>query len=158
MEKKKRRSKSYTKDEKIAMLLQLRANNGKLSKTERETGVARQTLMRWRDEYNKSADQLIAVGDNLEISLLAANLEERYKESKEHFMKATEVVKLLALQKIFDLLKGETNLKYVNDTLKILQDITMTNEISNKVDKSTANYLELIQQQIMRKSKEFENE
>lgn len=154
----KRRSKSYTKDEKIAMLLQLRANNGKLSKTERETGVARQTLMRWRDEYNKSADQLIAVGDNLEISLLAANLEERYKESKEHFMKATEVVKLLALQKIFDLLQGETNLKYVNDTLKILQDITMTNEISNKVDKSTANYLELIQQQIMRKTKEFENE
>ncbi len=154
----KRRSKSYTKDEKIAMLLQLRANNGKLSKTERETGVSRQTLMRWRDEYNKSADQLIAVGDNLEISLLAANLEERYKESKEHFMKATEVVKLLALQKIFDLLKGETNLKYVNDTLKILQDITMTNEISNKVDKSTANYLELIQQQIMRKTKEFENE
>jgi transposase-like protein len=154
----KRRSKSYTKDEKIAMLLQLRANNGKLSKTERETGVSRQTLMRWRDEYNKSADQLIAVGDNLEISLLAANLEERYKESKEHFMKATEVVKLLALQKIFDLLQGETNLKYVNDTLKILQDITMTNEISNKVDKSTANYLELIQQQIMRKTKEFENE
>lgn len=154
----KRRSKSYTKDEKIAMLLQLRANNGKLSKTERETGVSRQTLMRWRDEYNKSADQLIAVGDNLEISLLAANLEERYKESKEHFMKATEVVKLLALQKIFDLLQGETNLKYVNDTLKILQEITMTNEISNKVDKSTANYLELIQQQIMRKTKEFENE
>lgn len=154
----KRRSKSYTKDEKIAMLLQLRANNGKLSKTERETGVSRQTLMKWRDEYNKSADQLIAVGDNLEISLLAANLEERYKESKEHFMKATEVVKLLALQKIFDLLQGETNLKYVNDTLKILQDITMTNEISNKVDKSTANYLELIQQQIMRKTKEFENE
>ncbi|MDY0386676.1 MAG: hypothetical protein RBT65_05995 [Methanolobus sp.] len=154
----KRRSKSYTKDEKIAMLLQLRANNGKLSKTERETGVSRQTLMRWRDEYNKSADQLIAVGDNLEISLLAANLEERYKESKEHFMKATEVVKLLALQKIFDLLQRETNLKYVNDTLKILQDITMTNEISNKVDKSTANYLELIQQQIMRKTKEFENE
>lgn len=154
----KRRSKSYTKDEKIAMLLQLRANNGKLSKTERETGVSRQTLMRWRDEYNKSADQLIAVGDNLEISLLAANLEERYKESKEHFMKATEVVKLLALQKIFDLLQGETNLKYVNDTLKILQEITMTNEISNKVDKSTANYLELIQQQIMRKAKEFENE
>ena len=34
----------------------------------------------------------------------------------------------------------------------------MTNEISNKVDKSTANYLELIQQQIMRKTKEFENE
>lgn len=154
----KRRSKSYTKDEKIAMLLQLRANNGKLSKTERETGVSRQTLMKWRDEYNKSADQLIAVGDNLEISLLAANLEERYKESKEHFMKATEVVKLLALQKIFDLLQGETNLKYVNDTLKILQEITMTNEISNKVDKSTANYLELIQQQIMRKKKEFENE
>lgn len=154
----KRRSKSYTKDEKIAMLLQLRANNGKLSKTERETGVSRQTLMRWRDEYNKSADQLIAVGDNLEISLLAANLEERYKESKEHFMKATEVVKLLALQKIFDLLQGETNLKYVNDTLKILQEITMTNEISNKVDKSTANYLELIQQQIMRKTKEFEHE
>lgn len=154
----KRRSKSYTKDEKIAMLLQLRANNGKLSKTERETGVSRQTLMKWRDEYNKSADQLIAVGDNLEISLLAANLEERYKESKEHFMKATEVVKLLALQKIFDLLQGETNLKYVNDTLKILQEITMTNEISNKVDKSTANYLELIQQQIMRKTKEFENE
>lgn len=154
----KRRSKSYTKDEKIAMLLQLRANNGKLSKTERETGVSRQTLMRWRDEYNKSADQLIAVGDNLEISLLAANLEERYKESKEHFMKATEVVKLLALQKIFDLLQGETNLKYVNDTLKILQEITMTNEISNKVDKSTANYLELIQQQIMRKTKEIENE
>lgn len=154
----KRRSKSYTKDEKIAMLLQLRANNGKLSKTERETGVSRQTLMRWRDEYNKSADQLIAVGDNLEISLLAANLEERYKESKEHFMKATEVVKLLALQKIFDLLQGETNLKYVNDTLKILQEITMTNEISNKVDKSTANYLELIQQQIMRKTKEFEDE
>lgn len=154
----KRRSKSYTKDEKIAMLLQLRANNGKLSKTERETGVSRQTLMRWRDEYNKSADQLIAVGDNLEISLLAANLEERYKESKEHFMKATEVVKLLALQKIFDLLQGETNLKYVNDTLKILQEITMTNEIGNKVDKSTANYLELIQQQIMRKTKEFEYE
>lgn len=154
----KRRSKSYTKDEKIAMLLQLRANNGKLSKTERETGVSRQTLMKWRDEYNKSADQLIAVGDNLEISLLAANLEERYKESKEHFMKATEVVKLLALQKIFDLLQGETNLKYVNDTLKILQEITMTNEISNKVDKSTANYLELIQQQIMRKTKEIENE
>lgn len=154
----KRRSKSYTKDEKIAMLLQLRANNGKLSKTERETGVSRQTLMRWRDEYNKSADQLIAVGDNLEISLLAANLEERYKESKEHFMKATEVVKLLALQKIFDLLQGETNLKYVNDTLKILQEITMTNEISNKVDKSTANYLELIQQQIMRKTKEIEYE
>lgn len=154
----KRRSKSYTKDEKIAMLLQLRANNGKLSKTERETGVSRQTLMKWRDEYNKSADQLIAVGDNLEISLLAANLEERYKESKEHFMKATEVVKLLALQKIFDLLQGETNLKYVNDTLKILQEITMTNEISNKVDKSTANYLELIQQQIMRKTKEFEDE
>lgn len=154
----KRRSKTYTKDEKIAMLLQLRANNGKLSKTERETGVARQTLMRWRDEYNKSADQLIAVGDNLEISLLAANLEERYKESKEHFMKATEVVKLLALQKIFNLLQSETNLKYVNDTLRILQDITMTNEISNKVDKSTANYLELIQQQIMKKTKEFENE
>lgn len=154
----KRRSKSYTKDEKIAMLLQLRANNGKLSKTERETGVSRQTLMKWRDEYNKSADQLIAVGDNLEISLLAANLEERYKESKEHFMKATEVVKLLALQKIFDLLQGETNLKYVNDTLKILQEITMTNEISNKVDKSTANYLELIQQQIMRKTKEIEYE
>jgi transposase-like protein len=154
----KRRSKSYTKDEKIAILLQLRANNGKLSKTERETGVSRQTLMKWRDEYNKSADQLIAVGDNLEISLLAANLEERYTESKEHFMKATEVVKLLALQKIFNLLQAETNLKYVNDTLKILQDITMTNEISNKVDKSTANYLELIQQQIMRKTKELENE
>jgi len=41
---------AYTNDDQAATLAVLASNNGNLARTSRETGIARDTIKRWRDE------------------------------------------------------------------------------------------------------------
>lgn len=145
--------KKYSQQERVAALMTLSKNKNHLAKTAEQLGIARQTLSKWRDEYRDSVDGLMSFAENSEVSLIAENLDDRYRESQDKFAKAVEVVKLVAVKRIYDVIQTEKNLNFLSTALRTLHDIGLDGTEKGKAKKDTAEYLTMIQKQIVNMSR-----
>lgn len=67
---------AYTSDDRAATLAALESNGGNLARTSRETGVARDTIKRWRDEESPEKNASV----NRRMPEARATLSERLRE------------------------------------------------------------------------------
>jgi len=141
--------KEYTIEEKIATLVCLKENNYNLSKTSQVTGVQPLTIKQWRRDHGKELDNLARETYFSEIALLSDHLEEKSKESKDKFLKATHIVKMVTLNRMAEIIPEERNLRFLSDTLKILHEITDGNTPTEETKKTTNQFLQMVQNQII---------
>ena len=148
--------KEYSIEEKIATLVCLKENAYNYSKTSQITGITPLTIKQWRREHGKELEKIAVDSYYSEMRLISDYLEERQKESKDKFVKAAHVVKMMTLNRISEILPEERNLRFLSDTLKVLQEITEGNNPSNDTKQTTNNFLQMVQNQIITVAKHSE--
>jgi transposase-like protein len=96
---------TYTETDKARVYVVLRANDGNVKRTSRETGVPENTVRRWRDEFLEKPP-------NTELVEVAAG----------EFVDDASRVRNLALRRIETLIPESTKISELNVTVGILTD------------------------------------
>lgn len=148
----KKRPSDYSDEEKVAVLLALRESGYDFALTAKKTNVRPMVIREWRKKFGKNFEDLVRDTYFDDIAVLAEHLEEKYKESKEKFVKASHIVKMITLDRILEIIPEERNLRFLNETLKTLQEITETPLEGFKEAKNTSQFLQIVQNQIIQAS------
>ncbi|WP_139322664.1 hypothetical protein [Deinococcus marmoris] len=109
---------SYTDEERAVILALLAANGHNLSRTERETGVARSTLMRWAENPPD------ATGGASTIAALKTEIQESYLAKAK---RAREVL----LDRMIKVAADERDLFKISGAFKIVSDATGEEEVNH---------------------------
>lgn len=144
-----REKKEYSIEEKIAVLVCLKENAYNYTRTSDSTGVTPITIKQWRRDHGHELEKLLRESYYSEMSLLADHLEERQKESKEKYLKAAHVVKMITLNRMAEILPDENNLRFLADTLKVLEEITTESSSESRDKQVTNNFLQMVNNQII---------
>lgn len=152
-----KRPEDYTDEEKVAVLVALRESAYDFSLTSKKTGVKATTIREWKRQYGKDFEQLVRETYYDDLRVIAEELDQKYKESLHKFQKAAHVVKMITLNRIFEIIPMETNLRFLNETLRTLSEITDTELEDVKSKKTTNQFLQIVQNQIIQTSNGKEN-
>lgn len=148
----KKKPNDYSDEEKVAVLLALRESGYDFALTAKKTNIRPMIIRSWRKQFGKNFEDLVRDTYFDDVAVLAEHLEEKYKESKEKFVKASHIVKMITLDRILEIIPEERNLRFLNETLKTLQEITETPLEGMKEAKSTNQFLQIVQNQIIQAS------
>jgi transposase-like protein len=96
---------TYTEADKAKVFAVLRANDGNVKRTARETGVPENTVRRWRNEFVETPPS-----------------EEAIEAAVGEFVEEASTVRNLALARIKELIPGSTKIGELNVTVGILTD------------------------------------
>lgn len=105
--------KTYTDQDREAVLTVLKANGGNLKKTSRETGVSLPTLRDWKAGGKAKPDPVKAAE-------LAASYLDRVKAARE-----------AAMIRMLELIPTESDLFKVTGAVKVLSELAMNQEVLN---------------------------
>lgn len=110
----------YTDEEKKVILAQLAANGYNYSRTAKETGVARSTLIAWAENPPNTTD------NDTEIDTLKKHLTESYLDKAK---RAREVL----LDRMIELAGSEKDLFKISGAFKTVADAAASEEVSSAV-------------------------
>jgi transposase-like protein len=111
----------YTPEEKKVVLACLEANGGNLSKTARECGVARSTLIEWRDHPTGDATP-----DPAEIDTLK-------KEIQGSFVDKIKQTRERLLDRIYEVSKTEQDLFKLSGAFKTVMEAASEEEVNSAI-------------------------
>ena len=116
----KKKKNSYTEEEKIQAVRLLKENNINHYLTAAQTGVSISSLHNWSARYMSDIDntnkvQIIAESVELNLARVKTNF------INKHYAKMNELAEE-AVKKAIDLVKDETDLNKVNNTIKVISD------------------------------------
>jgi hypothetical protein len=138
----------YSQKEKREALITLRDNSFNYFRTEKQTGISRDTLRRWATADTTgtiASNSIRAMEDTIELN--AAKV--RMQFIQRHYGKLSELAGK-TIDKALSLLDNEPDLQYVNGLLKIVTDFVLKLNESGQVGENSAvsNIYNVIQQTI----------
>jgi len=152
--KKDKKQKTYSKKRVAEVMEVLRLYNYNISKTHKETGIARSTLRRWKKLYLKDlAIQEALKKNEKEIIDDAVEIRNLGLEKEGELIDKALTLKKQVLDRIMELVPTEKNMDRLCNTLKILHTITSVQDPETTENSNTLIFQQ-VSDQLIRMKKE----
>lgn len=138
---------AYTPEQKIEAIRLLHENNYNYYKTSAQTKISMSSLHTWEAQYGKelsSSNKVQIIAENIELNL------SRVKTAfiEKHYSQLNKLAES-AIKKAMDLVKEETDLNKVNNTIKVISDFITKIAGEDNDDEKRSNTYNLIQQTVI---------
>ena len=152
--KKEKKQKTYSKKRVAEVMEVLRLNNYNISKTHKETGIARSTLRRWKKLYLKDlALQKALKKKEEEIIDEAVDVRQLGLEKEGELIDKALATKKLVLDRLVELVPAEKNMDRLCNTFKMLNTFT-SDQDSDTTENSSNLIFQQVSQQLLQMEKE----
>lgn len=138
---------AYTPEQKIEAVRLLHENNYNYYKTSAQTKISMSSLHTWEAQYGtelSSSNKVQIIAENVELNL------SRVKTTfiEKHYSQLNKLAES-AIKKAMDLVKEETDLNKVNNTIKVISDFITKIAGEDNDDEKRSNTYNLIQQTVI---------
>jgi hypothetical protein len=145
--------KPATKEDKENAIMLLQKNNYNTKYVSTVTGIRKDTIEYWLEEYRGMMKNAILKPDQLQVMVAVGELGDEYESQQEKFRKALHLTKFSVVERMLQIIPTETNLRYLSEVLEVIGEIERNDNTivgqSLNGKKAGGTIFQLIQNQIM---------